>query len=677
LNNAARLVTALLIAGAVLTGDAARAGEVFRETFDEPGAVAWSGGARGPRTQIVREGGIAVLRLIGRQQKTLKIPCAPRRDFVYRVRVRGPGGVHFRRGYKVFFKGDGTMWMRRPGAMLLRWVRAPRDLSRFHEIRVVCVGEIVRVYVDDKMELECLDHSPAAGSFSLCGSGDFDEIRISDDIPPNDAVIALPVDAGANFIEEGTYARMKPAERKGRPRVPDTALAFRSDERVRVPVQVLNETKAEVPVLVRARLERFADKVLTAQASKALAVEGGGRGVAGFDFGRVAPGFYCLRLSLLVGGRLVRTTGYPVFVGVPKEPIARKAPTLPVGVLLRDIVWKPIHTKTYWHAIAACLRRHRLNTVVATGGCHREFPEIFERYGIAAMVRSSNRIEYPSVLGLLNSSPNPKRMTALQATYDKPVLTYLPVESIGVGGAEDPLTIWKATRPRVRMLRIHPFRRGRTDWLACREGLSLPEALRRVGAGWDTPWWALLQAAGDMPPKGTYRNPTPAELRAETHLALAFGAKGILYYSFQGSTATVALVDSVSLRPPDDKLRTIGELAALIAEHSDILRGLKPDGPRWRWRAAPFEPAAGVGEPAGRASNAPIVVVSATCTRKPAVYVINADLRRPVLCRLFLPDGVRSKRVRDVYHDKSLVVEGRAVRLNLGPGDGRLLVPGE
>ncbi|MDO8969113.1 MAG: NHL repeat-containing protein, partial [Saprospiraceae bacterium] len=65
-------------------------------------------------------------------------------------------------------------------------------------------------------------------------------------------------------------------------------------------------------------------------------------------------------------------------------------------------------------------------------------------------------------------------------------------------------------------------------------------AANRAANGGGIPWWIQLQTYGDYrnmdttQPSGNWRRPTPRELECMAGLALAHGAKGLLYYVYQG-----------------------------------------------------------------------------------------------------------------------------------------------
>jgi len=636
-------------------------GVVFVEDFEDANLEGWEFGKRA-KGEIETQDGNSFLRVVGRSRTLTRIPATDLADFSVEFSTRG-GGMHFRDGFKVFFKGGGRdLWFRRPGAMLLRWVRKEYDAERFHKVKVVCLGAIVRLYVDGLMEAEVLDHNPTAAPFFLRGGPCFDDISITADIPSDEGLIALPPDAGANFCEEAYYERQRKSGRISGARVKDRALVFPAAADVKPDIQVLNESRAKAALELELSLDDFEGTLAAKSLRKAFVLNPRIREVVSFNFGKTAPGFYRMNIKLSRRGRALRTTSYPLFVVDLAESVKYRKPVIPVGVFLKWIVWKPLHTKTYWHAIADSLRRHNLNTVVATGGCHREFREIFRRYGISSVVRTLNMTDHPAVIALLNTSMDAERMKALQAGTDKPVTGYFPAEHVGTGLASDPLEAWKKAPPRLRMLRIHPFKRGIYDLTKQPEGETpLARALATAQSSFETPWWALLQASsGSDLPGADADDTTPAQIRAQTHLALAYGARGILYYSFQrGDPRTTGMVDHVTLKPLGDKLKTVSELAALIARHAKLLRSLEFGG---------TEP---------RCDNPFIEAVPARNDKDRYVYLVNKNTADTVTCKVFWNSTDKPTQVHDVFAGTAIPAESNQARvsvsLKLAPGEGRLI----
>ena len=601
---------------------------VVTEDFRTADASVWAHD-KNPKAQIVMEGNKPFLRLAGREMTTLKILCESRQDFVLQIRVKGCGGVQFRDGYKIFFKPDGNVWIRRPGSMLLDWVRTPRNIGEFHTIKVVAAGKIVRFYVDDLLELEVLDHAPVSGPFYLVGSGDFDWIEINEQVPADEALMAVPKDAGANFCDEEQFRNMK----KTGLRVQDSALAFKAGEPVRIPVLLLNQSSEMKNLSARASLDDFNGRALVKPVEMMSSVSGGAQAELVLDFGAVPNGFHRLQLSLMRDSKTVRTFPYPVFVGVPEKPAAFQEPVFPFGVILQTVIWKPIHTKTYWHGIASLLQANHLNTV-ANINCHREFPETFEKYGIATVERTENRLEYPSVIGLLPPTADPKQLSTLQQATAKPVLATLSLEDLGSGTDKDPLKVWRTLQPRIRVLRLGRFEP------------ALPEALQRVNAGFDSPWWAMIPVSHSA-----------AELRALTHIALACGAKGVLYASLQGSADGGGLVNYLSLHPEDDKLAAIGELGRFVSASAAQLLSLRP------------------GTHALKCDNPEVLAIPVMVADQPAAYLVNVNTQASLSCTLSWEGAPKNASVRDLFTGNGIAAEGSGkITVNLGAGAGKLLI---
>jgi hypothetical protein len=163
------------------------------------------------KARIKKHEGNAFLEIPGRGRAPTLLPVGQHQDFSLSLSVmKGNGGVQFRNGYKAFFKSNGDVWIRRPGAMLVRWVRKPCDIQkRFQRMKVVCNGPIVRFYMNGHMELEMLDHTPKKTRVCLLGSC-FDNIEFSADTPVDEKLMALPQDAGALGLYLGSGIRASP-----------------------------------------------------------------------------------------------------------------------------------------------------------------------------------------------------------------------------------------------------------------------------------------------------------------------------------------------------------------------------------------------------------------------------------------------------------------------------------
>ncbi|MHC4871292.1 MAG: hypothetical protein ACYTFY_05560 [Planctomycetota bacterium] len=631
------LLAAVMLQGACCVNGS----EIYNENFQEADLRDF-GFPRGLKGEAVSEGDNIFLKTSGKKNETVALPRGKVEDFDLSIDIRGLGGIHFRNGFKVFFKPNGNMWFRRPGAMLLRWVREKRDIKKFHTVRVVCVGKIVRIYVDQKMELECLDYKSLSQPVFLRGAADFDNITIRNNIPDGEALIALPEDEGSDFWEEHYFLKEKSAGRLKGDRVKDSALIFTEGDEIKIPLQFLNEGSKECKLSFSLTVDEFDGLEKIMVSNKKSAVPAGGKIIEQVKAGKLQSGFYRVNISLSSNGKFVRKNYYPLFVRKSEGKIALKEAAFPVGIYLREIVWKPQHTKVYWHGIADYLQSNNFNTVFATGGCHREFPEIFEVYGINSFVRTVNRLNYPSVKGLLNT--NVKKMKDIEAGNTKPVVTVLRAADVGTGNNSDPLFVWKETNPRTRMLLLNPYGKQEND-------INLIRILKSVRESFSSPWWAVLQLNGSKDRGAELRTPSPAEISKETHLALAYGAKGIFYYCLQATADDSALLDAVSLKPVDEKAKAAARMTKLITSNSTLLQKLRP---------ASFKI---------KSSSESITVSAMSADGIDYVYAVNMSAINNISCRLSVGNLLNYAAVfgssRNIYPAEN--------KINFKAGEGKLL----
>lgn len=110
------------------------------------------------------------------------------------------------------------------------------------------------------------------------------------------------------------------------------------------------------------------------------------------------------------------------------------------------------------------------------------------------------------------------------------------------------------------------------DWSGYIAGLQRGQA----NAG-DRPLWVILQAFGKP---GSWKVPEPEEIRAQVWMALAHGAKGIIYFIYQSTTGIQGewlqgMVD-MDLNVPDGRLAEAGRLNSDIQILAPVLMRLKP-----------------------------------------------------------------------------------------------------
>jgi hypothetical protein len=179
----------------------------------------------------------------------------------------------------------------------------------------------------------------------------------------------------------------------------------------------------------------------------------------------------------------------------------------------------------------------------------------------------------------------------------------------------------------------------------------------------DSPYWIVLPSLGKPDHEAYYHAPTPAEIRGMMHLALAYGADGILFFAFQNHFNWPCFVDQQSLEPIDGKYAAAAEAAAKISAHADLIQSLEPGGLDVRCPSPVVD----------------AVPRKSTKDDKIYVYVVNKDTENPVTTRLLLwAERWVLTKVQDVFSGKELEVkqddEGYLyVTVTLAPGEGQLL----
>jgi len=327
----------------------------------------------------------------------------------------------------------------------------------------------------------------------------------------------------------------------------------------------------------------------------------------------------------------------------------------------------PLWWYTYLHAMGLTLKQHHMNAVVACGAYVPESIEILNRYGVAVVERGDAHLDHPGVIGtLLGDEPHGPEMDYYRAQYedvqartDKPVTTCCVGEGIGLGGK---YFFWRETQPRVRAFRWYGFKKhfyGIHHHLIYKGVLPLSDVLRISYTSFDTPYWLLPLSNGGTEHEAYFQFPSAAQHRGALHLAMAYGARGILFYSLQEAFGC-GLVDTVTLLPYSGNLAAIGEVAGHIQKHANLLCSLEVGKFDVRCESPDIEPVPLHDGKDGR-----------------YVYAINRNTKEALSCKLFWPLKQGRTKVRDVYADADVQAEiGESsvnVSLELRPGDGRLL----
>jgi hypothetical protein len=308
-----------------------------------------------------------------------------------------------------------------------------------------------------------------------------------------------------------------------------------------------------------------------------------------------------------------------------------------------------------------------MNAAVACGAFEPDVVDVLNRYGVAVVERGGVYMDHPGVIGtLLGDEPGAEEMDYYRVQYedlrqktDKPITTCCVGEGIGLGGK---YFFWKETNPKVRAFRWYGYKKhfyGIQHHLIYKGVLPLSDVLRISYTSFDTPYWLLPLSNGGTEHEAYFQYPSPAEHRGTLHLAMAYGARGILFYGLQAGFG-VGLVETVTLVPNGGNLEAIGEVAGNIQRHGELLKSLEVGKFDARCESPDVEPVPLHDGKDGR-----------------YVYVINRNTTDSVACKVFWPVKLDRASVRDVYAgaDISAVVEGPyvTVPLELRPGDGKLL----
>jgi hypothetical protein len=175
------------------------------------------------------------------------------------------------------------------------------------------------------------------------------------------------------------------------------------------------------------------------------------------------------------------------------------------------------------------------------------------------------------------------------------------------------------------------------------------DAFKEAAGG--NPFWAVLQAFA-MP--GSWRYPTPEELRSMTYLSLAFGAKGVFDFIYQSmpkhAQKLEGLVDAQGA--PTAIHGPASVLAKELRRLAPILMSLKPAGPATAQgdsRIGSFTDASGH----------PVLIVASARPGAAVNVQVTVDSDQPW---------------RDALTGESFTPQNKALSLALGPGCGKVLV---
>ena len=673
MSNAARLLAAgAVLLGLLANGAAADFREIEKgvlvEDFEAGGLgqfVPYGKEGKGKASmpavlEIATDAGKAALHLKGTFHSRAYLRDRTFKDFAFTARMRKASGNYaglvVRDHWRVYLQmkcylsvNSDAPGQQSKGELL----KSGEAFPGYHNLKVVCAGPLLHAYVDGKVVFK---HkiAPSAGRIGLYAHGGgeayYDELRVETGVSADHYVLVEPV-------------------------APGGCLVFAPNENVVLRFRASDFSGSEQLVTIAASLKTWAGQVVKQPKPRELKATAGGDSIAAFDVGRTAPGFYRVDLHATCGGKGVSgVDDLPVAVQERGSVAKLTPPTIPVAAYYKYFNrTSPLYRNTYAHAAARSLKDHHFNAVVAGPSFTRETIDIFRGYGIATIARGKF-LDHPAVIGTLSSDePKPDQIASLKQTYeklrqatDKPVTTCMVGEGIGLGRPSDPVVMWRQLEPDLRCFRWYGIKKsyyGILHDLKYKGCLPLSSVLRIVEASSDTPYWFVPPALGRPQHEAYFHKPLPAQTRGMMHLALAYGADGILFWAFQTHRGWPCFVEQKSLEPNDGNYAAAAEVAATIDKHAELIKSL---------------------EHAGLDIRCPSPAVAAV-PRKSAkdgklyVYAVNKDTSNPVTTRLLLwAETWTLTNVRDVFTGQRLPIardeEGYwSIPLKLRPGGGRLL----
>jgi hypothetical protein len=222
------------------------------------------------------------------------------------------------------------------------------------------------------------------------------------------------------------------------------------------------------------------------------------------------------------------------------------------------------------NGIKAIVHLDEINSVIARGEAGDK-ESLFEVASNA--IKDVKR--HPAVAGYYmidepSNSPEVARRIARARKVLEAVDPNRPGFSCLLGGYEDLL---KTVDYQVLLIDIYPLGVG---WNGDFSGY-IGELQRGARNAENRPLWVILQAFGKP---NAWKIPTPEEIRAQVWLALAHGAKGIVYFIYQSTTGhqgewLQGLVD-MDLKQMDSRLDEVGRINADIRKLAPTLLKLRP-----------------------------------------------------------------------------------------------------
>ncbi|MDP6113187.1 MAG: hypothetical protein QGG53_15100 [Planctomycetota bacterium] len=576
-------------------------------------------------------------------------------------------GLCVRKGKAGFYEvciheQGGIMVRRQPHARVLARTQGPFNDGKTHRLEVVTIGPYLRIFVDGKLHTTITDNDFPSGKSGLMGHivhAHFDDYVQTRDVPLNRGLFAVP----SAKTDAWVFVPGKP---------------------FKLPIDLWNATieRRDVELVVyRAPGSESGDPGSPITRSKLQAAKGKTEHM--LQMPAMVEGLHHLVVRLVARG-YTHSSEMPLGIwGLPEADESVTDPFFPVGVYDKfNLGGDATFGRTYLHAICRDLRRHGLNTLL-TGGVIRKPTvqqlDICKRYGIRVVLRIDAPAEdavmkHPSVIScMFGDEPKLEAIDHYRKRYEEvykkypnlAVVSCLVGESAGSDAPNNPFRIWWQLKPRIRLVRFYPFRKnnyGLLNPITYKRMMSFPAAMKAFGISFETPWWYVAQTFGgnvtEESPDPYWRNPSGPEISAMVHTALAFGAKGILCYSYQNeSVKRPALVTQKKLEANDEKYAAMSKIARLISKHKELLQKLKFGGTD------------------ARSSRFELLVVPVQSKEEKYVYLINQDTSRAIESKIELARSEAEQAVEIFSGEKKVLKAGQphpSFSVMLPPGSAQV-----
>ena len=209
------------------------------------------------------------------------------------------------------------------------------------------------------------------------------------------------------------------------------------------------------------------------------------------------------------------------------------------------------------------------------------------------------------------------------------------------------------------------------------------ELIRKYGLRYDTPQWNVILSL----PHCGYRDPSAAEMRWQVYTSLAYGMKGLMWFTYWTIPGWgrdkgyedfgVAIADCKGeparlypiVKQLNGEVRTLGKTLLGLTSTDVYHTGAVPLGCTRLGIDAPFH------LPGDRLDQNLLLGFFQDAKGQEYAMVVNRDHNKPVEAALLLKPHLQELTEISAVDgsDKPVAVDGRRVELSLGAGDGRLL----